>query len=197
VLGRLASEAVEGASGGHRHAAHTLIAGAVVTLLAVLVGGITAVVPVLGLVPIGPAVATVALIAFALKARDLVKRWSVAWLLAVAVAAAVLVYSPDSPAWFPVAVGLGFVTHIAGDLLTVEGVPNPLWPIQPKPPRIWDATPVLRSIWKRNGYVAVPLLGHAGSVREHVLGAALGIYCVYAFLTVGMEAAGLPLALGL
>ncbi|HET6825536.1 MAG TPA: metal-dependent hydrolase [Amnibacterium sp.] len=188
VLGRLAARTVEDVSGGHRHGAHTLFAGVIVTVLAVLLGRVTAVVPLLGRVPIGPAIATIALICFAVKARDLVKRWSTAWLLGLLTAAAVLVFSPDNPVWFPVAVGLGFVTHIAGDLLTVEGVPSLIWPIQVKPPRAWSRTPGLRAVWKRNGFLSVPVLGHAGSVREHVLGVGLALYCVYAFVAVAMQA---------
>jgi membrane-bound metal-dependent hydrolase YbcI (DUF457 family) len=191
VLGKLATNAVEEASGGHRHGAHTLLAGVLVTVLAVFIGRVTAVLPVLGTVPIGPAVATTALICFALKARDLVPRWSTAWLLGLVAAIAVLVFSPDSHAWFPVAVGLGFVTHIAGDMLTVEGVPSLLWPIQVKPPRSWSRTPGLKAIWKRNGFIAIPVLGHAGSAREHALGVVLGIYCLYAIVAVAMQAANL------
>jgi membrane-bound metal-dependent hydrolase YbcI (DUF457 family) len=188
VLGPLVTDAIGDASGGHRHGAHTLFAAVLVTLLAVLLGRVTAVVPVLGLVPVGPAVATIALICFALKARDVVKRWSTAWILGLVAAIAVLVFSPDNPVWFPVAVGLGFVTHIAGDLLTVEGVPSLIWPIQVKPPRAWSHTPGLRAVWKRNGFLSVPILGHAGSVREHVLGVALALYCVYAVVAVAMQA---------
>ncbi|MDQ1531979.1 MAG: hypothetical protein QOE37_2084 [Microbacteriaceae bacterium] len=197
VLGRLTARALEETSGGHRHGAHTLFAGAVVTLLAVLIGRITAVVPLLGLVPIGPAIATIALVCFALKARDVVKRWSIAWFLGLVAGAAVLVFSPDSPVWFPVAVALGFLTHIAGDLLTVEGVPSLLWPIQPRPPRALRGAPVLGALWKRNGYIAFPVLGHAGSMREHVLGIVLGLYCLYAFAAVAMEAGNIHLIVGL
>ena len=94
-------------------------------------------------------------------------------------------------------VGLGFLTHIAGDLLTVEGVPAPTWPVQITPPKVWDRTPVLNAIWKRNGYVSVPLLGHAGSWRETALGAGLGLYCVYAVVIVVARAAHVSLtALG-
>ena len=46
--------------------------------------------------------------------------WSAAWLTGLVCAAAVLVFSPDNHVWFPVAVGLGFLTHLAGDMLTVE-----------------------------------------------------------------------------
>ncbi len=197
VLGGLATETVERASGGHRHGAHTLLAAAVVTVVAVLLGRWTATVPVLGSIQPGPAVATIALVCFAVKARDLVKSWAVAWFLGLAAAAIVLFLSPNTTTWFPVAVGLGFVTHIAGDLLTVEGVPSPVWPIQIRPPRSWRRTPVISSVWKGNGYLSVPLLGHAGSAREKVLGVVLALYCAYALVIVGMQAAGVHFTLGL
>jgi membrane-bound metal-dependent hydrolase YbcI (DUF457 family) len=187
ILGSLATSSVEEVSGGHRHAAHTLLAGAIVTAAAVLIGRFTTHVPVFGDIALGPSIATVALVCFAVKARDLVKHWAAAWLLGLIAAVLVLVYSPDSTTWFPVAVGLGFVTHIAGDLLTVEGVPSLLWPIQIKPPRLFHRGPV-SVFWHGNGYVSIPLLGHAGSVREHILGIALGLYCVYAAAVVAMQA---------
>lgn len=195
VFGKVVARSIEGASGGHRHGFHTVLAAALITLLAVLVGRVTAAVPPLGIVPIGPAVATVALICFAVKARGLVGRWSTAWGLGLVAAAAVVLFSPDNRSWFPVAVGLGFLTHLAGDLLTVEGVPSPTWPVSLVPPRFWTRIPVLRAIWKRNGFIAVPLLGHAGSAREVVLGSALGLYCVYAIVVVGARAIGMPLDL--
>ncbi|MBW4041216.1 MAG: metal-dependent hydrolase [Acidobacteria bacterium] len=197
VIGKLVARSIEDASGGHRHGFHTILAGALVTLLAVLIGRFTMPIPGLGTVPIGPAIATIALICFAVKARELVPSWTAAWGIGILAAAAVVVFAPDNPTWFPIAVGLGFLTHIAGDLLTVEGVPSPTWPVQITPPKLWDRTPVLNAIWKRNGYISVPLLGHAGSWRETVLGAALGLYCVYAVVVVVARAAHVSLtALG-
>jgi uncharacterized metal-binding protein len=49
---------------------------------------------------------------------NLVLSWGAAWLL--------LEHSP-SPLWLPLAVVLGTLTHIAGDFLTKEGVPVPLF----------------------------------------------------------------------
>lgn len=193
VLGKVVAAGIGDATGGHRHGFHSVLAAALVTLLAVLAGRFTAVVPVLGLVPIGPAIATIPLICFAVKARSLVKRWSTAWLVGLAAAAAVVLFSPDNHVWFPIAVGLGFLTHIAGDLLTVEGVPSPTWPIALRPPRFWTRIPLLRSIWKHNGYFAVPVLGHAGSAREVVLGTALGLYVVYGVVIVVARVAHVPL----
>jgi membrane-bound metal-dependent hydrolase YbcI (DUF457 family) len=187
LVGELATDTVEHVSGGHRHAAHTLLAGAIVTAACVFIGRFTTHVPVFGEISLGPAIATVALVAFAVKARDFVKHWTTAWLLGLIAAVLVLVYSPNSTTWFPVAVAIGFVTHIAGDLLTVEGVPSLLWPIQIKPPRGLRRGPVA-VFWHRNGYLSVPVLGHAGSAREHVLGVLLGVYCVYGAGVVAMQA---------
>ena len=49
---------------------------------------------------------------------NLVLSWGGAWLL--------LAHSPG-PAWLPLAVVAGVLTHIAGDALTTEGVPVPLF----------------------------------------------------------------------
>ncbi|MGT2425750.1 metal-dependent hydrolase [Amnibacterium kyonggiense] len=197
ILGKVVARGIEDASGGHRHGFHTILAGALVTLLAVLVGRFTLPIPALGVVPVGPAIATIGLICFAVKARELVRSWAGAWAIGVLAAVAVVVFAPDNPTWFPIAVGLGFLTHIAGDLLTVEGVPAPTWPVQITPPKAWARTPVLRSVWKRNGYIAVPVLGHAGSWRETLLGAFLGLYCLYAVVVVVARAAHVSLvALG-
>ena len=195
VLGKIVARGIGDATGGHRHGFHTVLAAALITLLAVLAGRFTAEVPPLGIVPIGPAIATVPLIAFAVKARELVRTWSTAWGIGLLAGAAVVLFSPDNHSWFPIAVGLGFLTHIAGDMLTVEGVPSPLWPFTVRPPKAWTRIPVLRAIWKRNGYIAVPVLGHAGSARETVFGAALGLYCLYGLAVVVARATGHPLDL--
>lgn len=196
VLGRAVARGIGDATGGHRAGFHTVLAAALVTLLAVLVGRFTMAVPPLGTVPLGPALATVPLIAFAVRARDLVRRRSTAWGVGLVAATLVVLLSPDNPTWFPVAVGLGFLAHLAGDLLTVGGVPAPTWPLALRPPRSWTRTPGLRAIWKRNGAIAVPVLGRAGSVREHILGTALGLYTVYGVVVVAAKAMHLPLDLG-
>jgi hypothetical protein len=48
---------------------------------------------------------------------NLVASWVGAWFL--------LEHSP-APMWLPYAVGLGVLTHIAGDFLTKEGIPVPV-----------------------------------------------------------------------
>jgi membrane-bound metal-dependent hydrolase YbcI (DUF457 family) len=190
VLGSLVTDAIGDASGGHRHGAHTLLAAAIVTAGAVAIGRWEVDLPYLGESAVGPAIATVALVTFSLKARDFVRHWTTAWLLGLVAALIILVYASDSSIWFPLAVGLGYVTHLAGDALTVAGIPSPIWPIQPKPPAWWRRTNVLNDIWKRNGYIALPLLGDAGSVREYILAIALGVYCVYGLGEVALRAVG-------
>ncbi len=179
VLGRIVTGAIGDASGGHRHGAHTLVATALVTGAAVGLGGWRMDLPVLGESPVGPAIATVALITFAVKARDLVRHWRTAWALGLLAALLVLVCAADTALWFPLAVGVGYAAHLVGDALTVGGIPGLLWPLRLRPPAWWRRTIVLSDLWKPNGYIAVPVLGKAGSVREYVLAIALGLYCTY------------------
>ncbi|ARD42530.1 metal-dependent hydrolase [Actinomyces gaoshouyii] len=66
---------------------------------------------------------------------------------------------PATALWFmPAAVALGMWVHRAGDALTTRGVEHPLWPLVRRP------------------RLRLPLLGDAGSRREDLLGAALGLY---------------------
>ncbi|WP_233255535.1 metal-dependent hydrolase [Naasia lichenicola] len=195
IIGPAVTTAINDISGGHRHGAHTLIAAAAVTVGAVFLGRWQATIPFLGEGRLGPAIATVILIAFAAKSRELVPKWLMAWALGLVAAIAVFIYAPDSTVWFPLAVGIGYVTHIVGDALTIQGVPPLLWPISIKPPRWWRRTNVLNDMWKPNGYVAVPVLGAAGSKREFALAIVLGAYCCYgiAFSVFGLL--GIPFVL--
>jgi membrane-bound metal-dependent hydrolase YbcI (DUF457 family) len=67
------------------------------------------------------------------------------------------VADPRTWAWLPVAAGAGVLLHLAGDMLTVEGVPL-LWPAR------------LR--------LAAPLLGHTDTSREQLVGACLSVALV-------------------
>ncbi|BDI21878.1 metal-dependent hydrolase [Herbiconiux sp. L3-i23] len=193
VVGKLVTDAIGDLGGGHRNGAHSLLAAALVTAGAVGIDLWRVDLPMLGETPIGPAIATAALIAFAARARELVAHWSTAWLLGLASAAIVFFFAADSTVWFPLAVGLGFVAHLVGDALTDGGIPGALWPIRIRPPASWSRTPVLRRLWKRNGHIAFPILGNAGSFREKLVAIALGIYCVYAAATPLFEWADLPM----
>ena len=45
-----------------------------------------------------------------------------------------------------------------------------------------------------NGYVAIPVLGNTGSIREIVLGFALGLYVVYGIVHETLRGFGIDLA---
>lgn len=169
-----------GASGGHRHGLHSLLAIGGFTLSAVLAGRYEATVPVLGLIPAGSAILMLALVAFAAKALrfsrgGILKLWSSAAVVVIGV----LVVSPEQFVWLPKSVMLGVILHLLGDLITTGGLPL-LWPWIPKPPKSLASSHVLSAMWLPNGYVALPVLGNAGSKREWVMCLGLSAYLLYA-----------------
>jgi membrane-bound metal-dependent hydrolase YbcI (DUF457 family) len=179
VLGSAAAGAVETISGGHRHGMHSLLA--VAGIIAATIG--------LGMIrwtpdgwdhslQIGSAAAVMACTAFAVKVLKVTRSWLIAWLLGAVFAGAILLWAPAEFNWLPVCIGLGFAVHLLGDALTIEGVPL-LWPINPRPPAALRGIPVLRAMWKDNGYLSVPLLGHAGSWREWLLTIPLFAYAMW------------------
>lgn len=117
------TRAVAAVSGGHRQATHSLLAVAVVTVLAAVVAAMPlAALLVGGLV----AVAVGLLVRKVGRLRGL--RRVVAAVAAGGLAAA-LVGGGHVPAgsWITVAVGVGVLSHVAADALTNSGVPL-LWP---------------------------------------------------------------------
>jgi hypothetical protein len=181
VLGRLAAGTVGALSGGHRHGAHSPIAVAVVAAAAWALTLLTITTVELGPIAAGAGIGTAALTAFGVKARGFVRSWTAAWALGVLLGAVIVVFAPEHVAWFPLAVTVGFIAHLAGDFLTTGGLPGLLWPWVPKPPALLRPMPVLNRLWLPNGYVALPVLGDTGSLRETALGAALGLYCFAGF----------------
>ena len=75
---------------------------------------------------------------------------------------------------------IGVVVHIVGDLVTTGGVPL-LWPLVIRPPKLLRRLPLLRSVWRPNGALSLPLLGRAGSRREWLV-----LIPVSAYAMVGM-----------
>lgn len=179
VAGKLAAGAVGALSGGHRHGMHSILA--VIGVIAGTIG-----LSFLQWTPegwghplqVGSAVAVMACTAFAVKVLKLVKSWPLAWLVGLLMAGAVLLWAPSEFAWLPVCIGLGFAVHLLGDALTIEGVPF-LWPLNPKSPKFIQAVPIVRTMWKPNGYFAVPVLGHAGSWREWLFTIPLTLYTLW------------------
>ena len=136
-------------SGGHRKGTHSILGVAVFVALAwasalwtVTLNG-TIYHP-------GPAIASVVLASLGLKAIGLGFNPALSWVLSLGAGAAVFfTLAPGDAGWFPVAVGVGVVAHIIGDILTTQGVPV-LYPFS-------------------SVNVRVPILGNAGSMREHLL----------------------------
>jgi membrane-bound metal-dependent hydrolase YbcI (DUF457 family) len=171
------------ASGGHRHGTHSILGVVAFVAAAWLAGLWTIPTSEFGLVFPGAGLVSILLVAFAAKALktipDSMRRFP--WAVGVAVAVFIALCAPEERGWFPVAVGVGVVVHILGDVLTLEGC-NLVWPLVLRPPRRLRRLPVLRRVWRSNGFFAVPLLGHAGSLREWLLLVPVG---AYALLVVG------------
>lgn len=74
--------------------------------------------------------------------------------LAALVAATLISLAPEAD-WLWLAIGIGCLLHMLGDILTPEGVP-PLWPV---------------SDWR----LRFPIIGHTGDWREGVIAGACGI----------------------
>lgn len=149
IVGRL--------SGGHRKGTHSLVGLAAFWALAYFADRLTyAGIPVLALALAGFA-GGLALRTF--KAPG-------GWLGALVVVAGTI-YT-DSLALMPWAVLTGAAAHIVGDALTTRGV-NPFWPATLKPV-------VASKLWRKSGYMALPILGDAGSARENFLTAVLTVY---------------------
>ena len=77
-------------------------------------------------------------------------------------------YTTGSLSLLPWAISVGATIHLIGDTLTTRGI-LALYPIILKPP-------VASALWKKSGYMALPLLGDAGSAREKGLVLLLTLY---------------------
>lgn len=178
-------------SGGHRHGTHSFIGIAFFTLLAWLAGFITpnfiggifgnpAQEGFWGNLQIGPAIMSMILIGFALHTLKFIPRQAKksGWIISGIIAALILFLAPHEQGWFPLAVGIGVIVHILGDMMTTGGC-NLVWPATIKPPKALAHIPIISWCWKPNGYLAVPVLGNAGSFREWLFLIPLSAYAIY------------------
>lgn len=173
-LSRWVTRGVGKAFRGHRNGTHSLLGTVGAALFALVLGLFRFDLPMVGTVNVGAAVLALLLAAFATDAlgiEDNGFQW--VWALCFAVAAAL--WAPDSVHWFAEAVILGYLVHLAGDMLTVGGVPL-LWPYRPRPPRAWRDSDFLSALWRPSGRFALPLLGTTGSVREWLLAVPVTLY---------------------
>lgn len=194
LAGKIVTGVVEHAAGGHRKGTHTIWAVAGVLALSFLLRfAMWDSHSWMGSVCLGAGLSAMALSAFALKViRSVwfVRSWAQAWLLGTVIGFAVMVLIPGDQTWLPVAITVGFVVHLLGDMLTVGGIAW-IYPIVPKPPLWWQASPILKHLWQKNGYAGVPVLGLTGSMREWALGGAVTLYVVWAVLLTSFAAFGM------
>lgn len=173
--GSLVTGTLGALAGGHRKGMHSLIAALIV--LIALPFAIRVTLP-LTVWPhqlqLGALIVVCACMAFALKPLRFVSSWPAAWIVAAALAFLAQLL-PGLVDILPLCVTIGYLTHLAGDMLTAGGVPL-LWPVMISPPRIIAKTPIVSRIWLSHGAFAVPILGTTGSWREWLLTVAAALY---------------------
>lgn len=166
-LSNVVCSGVGAISGGHRQGTHSLIGIAVFTLIAWLAGMVALDTEMFGTIYPAAGVLSILLVAFAAKALKIIpaSMRKSPWVVGIVVGVMVAFFAPEEQNWFVIAMALGTAIHIAGDMMTTGGC-NLAWPIKIKPPKFLHKVPVVSAIWKPNGFLAFPVLGNAGSIRE-------------------------------
>ncbi|TKV28799.1 metal-dependent hydrolase [Arthrobacter sp. NamB2] len=178
-LSNLLCAGIGAISGGHRRGTHSLLGVAAFVAVAFVAGLWTVETVDFGTVYPGAGLLTVLLVSFAAKALKIIPdsmRRS-PWAVGLTAGAFVTAFAPEEQFWFPLAVGIGVVVHILGDMLTTGGC-NPVYPFRLRRPRSLAHLPVVAQVWRPNGNIAVPVLGNAGSVREWCLLVPVSLYAV-------------------
>jgi membrane-bound metal-dependent hydrolase YbcI (DUF457 family) len=170
------------AAGGHRNGTHSLLGAAAFTLVAWLLSRLTLPTEA-GALQLGAGIGTVLLSTFAVKALRFMpdQARKAPWLVGVLCGALVTAGLGAESAWFVLAVALGVVVHIAGDMLT-DGGCNLLWPFRFRRPRELSRVPVLRTVWSSGGRMKLPVLGPTGSWREWAVATVVSLIAVAGML---------------
>ncbi len=166
-------------SGGHRKGTHSLLGLAVTLFGAYALSWWTVTIGDVEFGP-GPALAAIVVAGLAFDGLELGLPQVVTWLLSLATGGVVWMLLPHArvepwtfarPSWFVLAVGVGYLAHLVGDMLTARGVPL-LWPFS------WRAR--------------IPVIGHTGdrSLSEHLV---LGVWIGFA---TAMAAVGFTASVG-
>ncbi|MFI7483584.1 metal-dependent hydrolase [Kocuria sp. M1R5S2] len=159
-------------AGGHRRGTHSLLGMAAFTGLAAAAQELG--VPVEGFGRVWPLAAVMSVLLIALAVQSLaflparVAKFN--WVAGIGLGAVVGLHPPAHEWWFPAAVGTGVVVHVLGDLVTTRGV-HLLYPLR-------APLPLPRSVYRNRSFVAVPLLGNAGSVAELALLAPVTLFAL-------------------
>jgi membrane-bound metal-dependent hydrolase YbcI (DUF457 family) len=175
------------ASGGHRNGTHSIL-GILFFGLVALLAGFLAVenVGVLGDLNIGAGLIAVILSAFAFKVLRFMpaRARKAPWVAGITFGVLTTLLFPEGPSWLMTCVVLGIIVHIVGDMLTKEGC-NLLWPLKVSPPKFMKDIPIVCDVWGSNGYISVPLLGTADSIRSWALTIPISLVAI-----TGMSIAG-------
>lgn len=144
-------------SGGHRKGTHSLLGLAVFWALTYFADRLTYA---------GLPVVAIGLAAFSGGLALRVFQAPGGWLGAILVGLGAM--TTGALPLLPWAVLAGAAVHLLGDFLTTRGI-NLFWPLTFKPL-------VASRFWRKSGYMALPILGDAGSGREGLLTSALTLY---------------------
>lgn len=154
-------------SGGHRNGTHSIVGilffGIMALLASFFVIENTAW---FGDLHVGAGLMAIILAAFAFKVLRFMpdSARKAPWAAGIIVGIIATLAFPQGSTWLTACIVLGVIVHIAGDMLTKEGC-NLFWPLCIRPPEFFKDSPVLSSIWSDNGYISIPLLGSANSIR--------------------------------
>lgn len=158
-------------SGGHRNGTHSVLGILFFGIVAWLAGLLT--IPNAGPLNnlgIGAGLLALVLSAFAFKVLRFMpaRARKAPWAAGIAIGILTMMISPDGPWWLVINVMLGVAVHITGDMLTKEGC-NLTWPFRLPPPDFVNDSPLLSNLWSKNGYMSIPILGSANTVRAWAL----------------------------
>lgn len=181
--GTATAGAISALSGGHRKGMHSLLAVLALFLLTPHLAKLTIEINTWPhQVHLGPAIAIAACTAFALKSLRIASSWPSAWIIATAAAIAAHLF-PSVFDLLPLSLSIGYLAHIAGDMITRGGIPL-LWPLTLKPPKTLSRNKLISTVWRPNGAIALPILGDTGSWREWSLATLTALYAVWGILSV-------------
>ncbi|GLB67300.1 metal-dependent hydrolase [Arthrobacter mangrovi] len=187
-VSNIVCSAVGDLAGGHRRGTHSVLGVAVFVALAWLAGLPSFETQRFGTVYPAAGLLCILLVAFAAKALKFIpdRLRKTPWAVGIAVAAFITAFAPEHQNWFPLAMAIGVVVHLLGDMVTTGGI-NLWWPLRIRPPKALRKVPGLRRIWRPNGSFALPLLGNAGSWREWLLLVPVSAYVVLVLIGAASE----------